>query len=43
MKKTLKMIGILASVPLILLTLTLTILMIINPYQYQINRHDNDW
>ena len=42
MKKTLKMIGILASVPVILLTLTLTILMIINPYQYQINRHNNN-
>ena len=43
MKKTLKMIGILASIPVILLTLMITIFMTINPYQYQINRHDNDW
>ena len=42
MKKTLKMIGILASVPVILLTLMITICMIINPYQYQINRHNNN-
>lgn len=43
MKKALKVIGILTMIPVALLTLVVIVSMIVNPYQYQINRHNSDW
>lgn len=43
MKKTLKVIGILTMIPMVLLTLTVIVSMLVNPYQYQINHHNSDW